>query len=330
MENQTFSTPVPENQLPRKKNAIVIALAVALAGAGAYIVIDKNKTSNLIDQKQTQIALVSEEKSELQKSFDGSLVRLDSMAGINTELQGQLTAKNAEIESDKKEIRTILNNKNATGAELTRAKKLIAKLNENITNMQQELARLTQDNKTLTQEKTVLTEEKTVLTQEKEKLNQDLTTTTAVKQELEKKVEIASTLNASNIAIKPVNVKGNGKEKETSTAKRVDKLVISFDVDNRIAAPGTTDVFVVITGPDGKPVTVEALGSGTFTTREEGDKAFTTKLGVEVETAKRKSVAFAFTPGADFQQGNYIIQIYQNGFKIGEGVRELKKGGLFG
>ncbi len=332
MENQSFSTPVPENQLPRRssKNAIVIALAVALAGAGAYIVIDKNKTSSLIDQKQSQIALVSEEKSELQKSFDGSLVRLDSMAGINTELQGQLTAKNAEIESAKREIRTILNNKNATGAELTRAKNLIAKLNENITNMQQELARLTEDNETLTQEKTVLTEEKTVLTQEKEKLNQDLTTTTAVKQELEKKVDVASTLNASNIAIKPVNVKGNGKEKETSTAKRVDKLVISFDVDNRIAAPGTTDVFVVVTGPDGQPVTVESLGSGTFTTREEGEKPYTTKLGVEVETAKRKSVAFAFAPGANFQQGNYIIQIYQNGFKIGEGVRELKKGGLFG
>jgi hypothetical protein len=70
------------------------------------------------------------------------------------------------------------------------------------------------------------------------------------------------------------------------------------------------------------------LHSGTFTTREEGDKSFTTKLPVELETAKRKSVEFQFTPG-DFQQGSYTIQIYQNGFKIGESTRELKKGGLF-
>ncbi len=331
MENQSFSTPVPKNQLPRKnsKNAIVIALAIALAGAGTYIIIDKNNTSSVIDQKQSQIAVITDEKSELQKSFDGSLVRLDSMAGVNTELQGQLTAKTAEIESAKKEIRTILNNKNASGAELSRAKNLIAKLNENITSIQHELARLKQDNETLTQKKTVLIEEKTVLTQEKLKLNKDLTATTVVKLELEKKVDVASTLIASNIAIKPVNVKGNGKEKETSTAKRVDKLVISFDVDNRIAMPGTTEVFVVVTGPDGKPVTVASLGSGTFTTREEGDISFTTKLGVEVETAKRKNVAFAFAPSENFQQGNYIIQIYQNGFKIGEGTRLLKKGGLF-
>ena len=27
---------------------------------------------------------------------------------------------------------------------------------------------------------------------------------------------------------------------------------------------------------------------------------------------------------------NYKVEIYQNGFKIGEGTKELKKGGLFG
>ena len=85
--------------------------------------------------------------------------------------------------------------------------------------MQADVARLTQDNQTLTQDKVVLTQEKTTLTEEKEKLNQDLTTTTVAKQDLEKKVDIASTLNASNIAITPVDIKQNGKEKVTATAK---------------------------------------------------------------------------------------------------------------
>jgi hypothetical protein len=90
-----------------------------------------------------------------------------------------------------------------------------------------------------------------------------------------------------------------------------------------------TDVYVCVTGPDGKPISVEKLGSGTFTTREDGDKAFTAKVPVDLETAKQKNVEFAFVPGQNFQQGNYTIQIYQNGFKIGEGTRMLKKGGLF-
>lgn len=311
------------------RNAIIGALAVILVGVGGYLIVDKNKSTNTIQQQQTQIAKVTDEKSDIQQSFDASLSRLDSVKSVNTNLQSQLSASTSEISKTKAEIRSILNKKNATAAELSRAKQLIASLNDKITTMQAEVARLTQDNQTLTQEKTVLTEQKTTLTAEKEKLNQDLTTTTVAKQELEKKVDVASTLNASNISITPVKLKGNGQEKVTSTAKRVDKLKISFDVDNRIAQSGTTDIYVLVLGPDGKPVTVEALHSGTFTTRDEGDKSFTAKLPVEVETAKRKNISFQFTPGK-FQQGNYTVQIYQNGFKIGEGTRELKKGGLFG
>jgi hypothetical protein len=233
-----------------------------------------------------------------------------------------MTDKNSEIAKTKTEIRSILNKKNATAAELSRAKLLITSLNDKIIVMEAEVARLTTDNQTLTQDKVVLT-------QDKVKLTEDLTATTIIKEDLTKKVDIASTLNASNIAITPVHVKGSGKEKITATAKRVDKLMISFDVNNRIAVPGVTDVYVIVTGPDGKAVSTEALGSGTFTTREEGDKLFTTKLPVDVVTAQKKAVQFSFTPAADFMQGNYTIQIYQNGFMIGEDVRELKKGGLF-
>lgn len=323
-------TTVAETKEPRKdyRNAIIGAMAIALVGVGGYLIVDKNKSTETIQQQQTQIAQVTDEKSEIQQSFDASLSRLDSVKSVNGNLQSQLEASNSEISKTKAEIRSILNKKNATASELNRAKQLIASLNSKISTMEADIARLTQDNQTLTQEKTVLTEEKTVLTAEKEKLNQDLTTTTVAKQELEKKVDVASTLNASNITITPVKLKGNGEEKITSTAKRVDKLKISFDVDNRIAQPGTTDIYVLVLSPDGKPVTVESLRSGTFTTREEGDKSFTAKLPVDIETAKRKSISFQFTPG-NFQQGNYTIQIYQNGFKIGESTRELKKGGLF-
>jgi len=258
----------------------------------------------------------------LQRNFDATLVRLDSISGNNNELQGELSSRNSEIGKLKGEIRGILSKKNATAAELNRAKELINELNVKVGNLEEEVARLTQENQQLSTEKVVLT-------QDKERLTQDLQVTSTAKQELEKKVDVASTLNASNIAITPVN-ETRGKEKVTSTAKKVDKLVISFDVDNRIAQSGQTDVFVCITAPDGKPVSVEALGSGTFTTREDGDKIYTAKVPVEVEAGKRKPVQFAWKQNSDFQRGNYKIEIYHNGFKIGEGVRQLKKGGLFG
>ena len=255
----------------------------------------------------------------MQANFDASLARLDSMSTVNTGLESKLTERNNEIAQVKSEIRSILNKKNATAAELGRAKTLIASLNDKISSLETDIASLKEQNQ-------LLNNDNVVLKQEKETLTKDLVATTEIKQSLEKKVDIASTLNASNIVIRPINVKSNGKEKVSTTAKRVDKIMVSFDVDNRIIQTGSTNVYVVVLGPDGKALNT---GAETFTTREEVVMPFTAKMPVDLETAKKKNVEFAFVPGTDFVQGSYTIQIYQNGFLIGQGTRELKKGGLF-
>jgi hypothetical protein len=306
----------------KTKTTAIVVLAIAFVGSLGYAIISNNNGTQTIEQNHTQIAKVSDEKSDIQKNFDESLVRLDSMTSVSHAMTGQLAGINKQIAKKKAEIRRILNDKNASAADLAKAKQMIADLNDKISTEEQDVANLTQT-------KTQLTQDKMGLVQDTTTLDSSLAVTTVAKQGLEKQVDIASTLNATNIAIVPVDVKSNGKEKITTTAKRVNKLLIKFDVNNRIAQPGTTDVYVVITGPDGKSVMAPANGSGTFTTREEGDKSFTAKVPVEIQTAQTKNVQFAFTPGSTFQQGSYTIQIYQNGYKIGEGTRELKKGGLF-
>jgi len=325
MSTTNYPSATPQNQPPKKdfRGLIIGLLAIGLLGTWGYLLWNNNKNEQTIQTKDTQIAKVTDEKSDLQRSFDASLARLDSITGDNNQLKTKLTDANNDIAKKKSEIRSILNKKNASAAELSRAKELIGQLNDKIAGMEKQIEELTASNQQLTTEKTQLTADK-------EKLTTDLTTTSAAKEVAEKKVDIASTLNASNISVTPVNESKSGKEKVTSNAKRVDKLVIAFDVDNRIAQSGNTDVYVAITGPDGKPITVEALGSGTFTTREEGDKLFTTKVPVEYEAGKKKHVEFAWKQNSAFQRGNYKIEIYHNGFKIGEGTRELKKGGLFG
>jgi len=306
----------------KTKTTAIVVLAIAFVGSLGYAIISNNNGTQTIEQNHTQIAKVSDEKSDIQKNFDESLVRLDSMTSVSHAMTGQLAGLNKQIAKKKAEIRRILNDKNASAADLAKAKQMIADLNDKISTEEQDVANLTQT-------KTQLTADKVALVQDTTTLDSNLMVTNTAKHGLEKQVDIASTLNATNIAIVPVDVKSNGKEKITTTAKRVNKLLIKFDVNNRIAEPGTTDVYVVITGPDGKSVMAPANGSGTFTTREEGDKSFTAKVPVEIQTAQTKNVQFAFTPGSAFQQGSYTIQIYQNGFKIGEGTRELKKGGLF-
>ncbi len=320
----TSNTPLATIEThPKKnyKNAIIATLAVALVATAGFFAYDRSGKTTKIDQQQTEIVAVTTEKSNLQSSFDASLARLDSMGTVTNGLNAELTTKNAEIVKAKEEIRSILNKKNATASELGKAKNMIASLNSKISTMEQEIAKLTEDNR-------LLGEEKVALIADKDKLTQDLTTTNGIKLELEKKVDVASTLNASNIVITPINVKRNGKEKTSTTAKRVDKMVVSFDVANRIITPGSTDLYVLVIGPDGQAIT-SGPATGLFTTREDGDKTYTAKVPVDLETAKTKNVAFSFAPGASFMKGNYKIQIYQNGFLIGQGTKELKKGGLF-
>jgi peptidoglycan hydrolase CwlO-like protein len=325
MSTTNYPSANPQSMPPKKdyRGLIIGLLAIGLLGTWGYLLWNNNKNEQTIQVKDNQIAKVTEDKSEIQRSFDASLARLDSVTGNNNQLQGKLTEANNEISKKKAEIRSILSKKNATAAELTRAKELIGQLNDKIAGLEKQVTELTAQNAQLN---TDLTTEKGKTTQ----LTSDLATTTTQKVEAEKKVDIAMTFNASNISITPIREKKNGKEKVTTTAKRVDKLVIGFDVDNRIAQSGSADIYVCITGPDGKPITVESLGSGTFTTREEGDKLFTAKIPVEYEAGKKKSVQFAWKQNSDFQRGIYKIEIYHNGFKIGEGSRELKKGGLFG
>jgi predicted nucleic acid-binding Zn-ribbon protein len=320
--NENTDQVITEKKRPDSKNLLLGILIAAIIILAGFFIYDHSNSGEKIRAQETEVAKVTTEKSNIQSSFDASLARLDSMQTVNTGLDSNLSASKNEIAKMKTEIRSILNKKNATSHELSRARNLIAQLNGKISDLQSQVAMLTQQNDSLKQNVAVLTTEK-------ETLSRNLDSTIVIKKVLEKKVDVASTLNADNITITPVKVRNNGKEKVSTVAKRVDKLLVSFDVNNRIIQPGTTDLYVVVIGPDGKPVTTPASSGDTFTTREEGDKSFTAKLPVDLETAKTKNVQFAFAPGSHFQQGSYKIQIYQNGFLIGEKTRELKKGGLF-
>ena len=88
-------------------------------------------------------------------------------------------------------------------------------------------------------------------------------------------------------------------------------------------------MYIIVTAPDGKVITDAAMGSSVLNTRTDGDKSFTTKLAIDYVQGQRKSLSFPIR-NKEFQIGDYKIEIYHNGFKIGEAVRNLKKGGLFG
>ena len=326
MTNTNYPSATPQSQPPTpnrgNKNLFIGLLVAALLGTWGYLLWDKNKTGEIVQVAQVQSDNYMSQRDSLKLMYDEAELRLDSITGANNGLQGEKSTLQKQIESNKAEIKRILNDKNATAADLKKAQGMIANLNTQLASLEAEVSRLTGENQELTANNTQLSSEKQVL-------ETNLQTSASEKEALAQTVDVGSTFSASNIQITPVNEKKNGKEKTTSTAKRVDKLVVSFDVENRIARSGPADMYIMVTAPDGTVVTDAALGSATLTTRTDGDKQYTTKVPVEYEQGTRKALSFPIRQ-ADFQRGDYKIEVYHNGFKIGEGVRTLKKGGLFG
>jgi hypothetical protein len=302
------------------KNIIIGVLAAGLLGTWAYFLYNKNESDKTIQEKSVAVTQAMTARDSANILYQNTLQRLDALTGENNTLKSQVTDNNSQISKLKNEITSILSKKNASEAEVKRAKALIAQLNQTVANLEAENARLTGENQ-------VLASNNTQLTQEKQVLQTNLQTTTSEKDELAQTVDVASTFSASNIQITPLNEKRGGKEKSTTTAKKVDKLVVSFDVENRVARSGPADLYVIVTGPDGKVIS-DATGN-TLSTRQDGDRAYTYKTTVQYEQGTRKSVQIPMRQD-HFQTGDYKIETYQNGFKIQQGVRTLKKGGLFG
>ena len=316
-------------QQPQNKwrNYLTAGLVIALLGTWAYIIWDKNKTKEIIQQKDLVISNTSTQRDVLQKELEDATMRYDiiktSSADMVHSKDSIISKKDRDIAQKRIDIQKLLSKAGASQEELTQAKTLIASLNGDIEGYKTQV-------ETLLSEKIILTQEKNQVTQQRDKVQKDFDSAKTVIKEKEEIIDVATTLHASNFSILALNEKANGKEKETTTAKRVDKLRISFDLDeNRVAQSGQKNIYICITAPDGTPLTVEALGSGKFNTREGQEKFYTQKVDVKYTQGQRQTLSIDCKQNSSFVTGDYKIEIYNNGFKIGEGVRSLKKGGLF-
>jgi len=305
------------------RNLIIGLLVAALLGTWGYMLWKNNQESRIgAAPTETEMATAMSESDSLRQMFNLAEMRLDSITGANNSLQGEKTGLQKEIDNRKAEISRILNDKNATAADLKTARRLIGELHGQIGRLEVQVSQLRGENQELTSRNTHLSREKDVL-------NQNLTTRTAENDELANTVDVASTLTATGMSITPLRDARKGKEKQTNFARKVDKLRIAFNVENRITTSGPADLYVIVTDPKGAIVQNGSLGSGAMTTRQDGDRNFTAKVPVEYETGTRKGVSFPVANPDGFVPGDYKIEVYHNGFKIGEGIRSLKKG-IFG
>lgn len=289
---------------------IIGILIVALIGSWVYF----NSTNNtLIKENEVKVAAIDSSKNVINAEFIAASAKVDSLTAQNTELSGDLLAKTDEIKKLKSNIGNILKNQKATNKELESAKTMIAELNGKLAGLVSDLEKAQAENKQLTAKNEDLTNQNTTL-------NNNLSTTTKEKDRIQ---DIASTLHASGFNIESLRVREDGSERKTSNAKRANTIRVSFQLDkNKITPTGPQDIYVCLTNPEGK-----SIGDGaTFSTREDGQRSFSNKLTVQYVQNAALPVNFDIKQSSKLTEGEYKVEVYNNGFKIGEGKTTLRKG----
>ena len=298
------------NESSSMSSKITIGVLV-LVIIGSWIYFNSSKV-DIITTYDNKIAVIDSAKAKIQAEFIEVSAKADSLTNQNTSLQGDLLDKSNQIQKLKSNISTILRKQNATDVELAEAKTLIADLNGKVTNLFTDLTKAQAENKDLTAKNEVLNTTNTTLN----------TNLTATQKERERLQDIGSTLHASTFSIQALRIKEDGTEKVTSNTKRANTIRLSFQIDrNKITPTGSQELFVCITGPDGKAFNE----TGKINTREDGAKAYSNKLSVQYEQNKELPVSYDIK-NVSFTEGEYLVEIYHNGFKIGEGKTKLTKG----
>ena len=198
---------------------------------------------------------------------------------------------------------------------MTLARKKIAELQVLVEELKGEKSSIEEEKKRLGDVMTQLNGEITGLQQTMKKLGDE-------NKLLAEKVDRASVFVASEIRLSPVALK-NDKEQETNIAKKVSKLIVSFAVQNNVNDYSNTEVYVIITQPDGKVLTPDVWESATLMTTQNGDKkSYTRKIKFEYQKGETKQLTFSLNAD-DYQQGRYTLQLYHNGQMIGQVAKTL-------
>jgi len=303
------------------KGFLLVMLSVGLVGTWVYHLYDKTQyTSNRKEIFiKDSIAVAEAVQDSLQKIYTASLnnldLQLDSTRSGADSLKKQLNKKLGEINKLRAEINSILKNSGASQSDMTLARKKIAELQVLVEELKGEKSSIEEEKKRLGDVMTQLNGEITDLQQTMKKLGDE-------NKLLAEKVDRASVFVASEIRLSPVALK-NDKEQETNIAKKVSKLIVSFAVQNNVNDYSNTEVYIIITQPDGKVLTPDVWESATLMTTQSGDKkSYTRKIKFEYQKGETKQLTFSLNAD-DYQQGRYTLQLYHNGQMIGQVAKTL-------
>ena len=302
------------------KTVLLAMLSVGLVGTWVYYIYDKSVHNNHKAEVITvdPAAAVQSIQDSLQKVYSFTVdklgAQLDSVKNTAGQLQGELNARLQEINNLKTEIAALLKKNGArkedielAGRKTTQLQQLVAGLsieNKDMADDNGQVVPLPSDNNTLAK-----------------KLQTDNQPSSEENISSPEKTYRSSLFTVSELKFIPIALKDD-REVETNQAESANMLIISFVVQNNATSYANAEVFAIITQPDGKVVQTDDWDAASIPTHDYGKKAYTLKMKFEYLKGETKQLQATIRPG-DYKRGNYTLQVFHNGYLVGQAVKIL-------
>lgn len=242
---------------------------------------------------------------ELDKGFDSVWNNTDS-------LKTNLDIKLSEFYQLRNEIKDILADK-SNGADIKMAGQKIIELQERITTLRNTNLDVERENQRLNALLNELTDNEKIAKKNAAANANEIRA--PLKRIVGNDVFLLSDLRFTAIQI------NDNREQETNKTDQTEKLTASFKVRNKNIQNNNAEIMLVVLQPNGKVFQNSPWDTGTFETTE-GKKIYTARLRFEYNSGESKQLVFSLAAD-QFQQGNYTLNIYQNGKLIGRMVKTL-------
>ena len=301
----------PEKQSSRKiLLTIFIIVLIALNGVLLYLNIKNRDENTVLKTKNTETQATLDLTESKMDSISNELdIRIAEVRKLGGDVEALTTAK-AQLEKDKSSL------KNASASERRRLQEKIKSYEELLVRKDQEIERLSVVNKELFSENTNLKTQKV-------RLADSIATIDREKRQLAEKVTIASALKAENLEISAINERGKERDKGEYRAKQIDRIKVAFSLgENNVAKIETKDIFMRLIEPDGAAVFDMSTGGGTFMFN--GQETFYTAKQEILFDNTRQPVSFVFSKATPYKSGKHTVELYADGFKIGQGSFVVK------
>lgn len=322
---------------PKSNNLSLVGIISIVALLLAVGILLMNNSSLKKELKQKKEAYLELEKvhTELDQNYEAALQDLEELRGDNQQLNELIDAQKEELTRQKKRISGLIWTERELGkakAELVNMKKMADQYVADITELKESNAYLLAENQDLNSENLTLSEQLALNRQRVSKLDSLQRILVAKSDELTKsnatlttKVDIAEAIKINFIEVKGMLDKGDGSLKEKDRAKRVDVLRTCFVTETNVVTPkGEHEFYLRFTSPAGEVLYVEELGSGVLQNKITGENVRYTTSGTVNYQQEDTKACIDWNPNFGLNSGNYTVEIFHNGYNVGNGTFRLK------